>query len=202
VTTFRKFDQAFRVTAKAPRTAEDGDVPTEIDWLFESYGGFEFENGLYRIHSKSDSRKWTVRIGSAFPEESVHVTPFGQDWQGNQFGWRGGQSPAVLLFQIASGEAYEIADSLQVAHDEEFVDHAQEALNIGRWHEWSASGGERPSRDKCVGYRIPLFLGGKDQLDNLEMSLLNVYWEITAQLLNGTRGLPPGTRISGIRLPQ
>jgi hypothetical protein len=202
VTTFRKFDNAFRVTTKAAPTAEEGNVLTEIDWLFESYGGFEFESGFYRIHSKSDSRKWRARIGSAFPKESGQVTPFGQDWQGNQFGWRGGDSPAVLLFQIASGEAYEIADSLQVAHDEEFVDHAQEALNLGRWREWSANGGGKPSADECVGYRIPLFLGGKDQLDNLEMSDLDVYWEITTQLLNNTRGLPPGTRISGVRLQQ
>jgi hypothetical protein len=197
---FRKFDMSFRVTAKAERGEAAGVPPSEIDDLFESYGGFEFEYGLYRVHSKSNSRNWIPKIRSAFPAESEGITPFGQDWQGNQFAWRGGTKPAVLLFQIASGEAFEIADSLEVAHEDEFVDHAQEALNIGLWREWRSNGGGNPSADICVGYRIPLFLGGKDRLDNIEMSNLDVYWEITSQLRNQTRGLPPGTKISSIGL--
>jgi len=32
------------------------------------------------------------------------------------------------------------------------------------------------------------------------MSNLDVYWEITSQLRNQTRGLPPGTKISSIGL--
>jgi len=121
-------------------------------------------------------------------------------YQSPNLGWRGGENPAVLLFQIASGEAYKIADSLQVAHDEEFVNHAQEALNIDRWHEWRANGGANPTACQCVGFRIALFLGGRDQLENLEMSDIDVYWEITAQLLEQTRSLPLGTRISGVRI--
>ena len=197
---FKRFEEAFRVTAKEPEDPEGSFPLTEIDELFENYGGFEFENGLYRVHSKAMLEGWREKLGRAFPDESRQVTPFGQDWQGNQFGWRGGKNPTVLLFQIVSGEAYEIADSLEVAHEEEFVEHAQEALSIGQWRDWRVSGGAGPTASQCVGYRVPLFLGGKDEVANLELCDINVYWEITAQLLHRTRNLPLGTRISDVRL--
>ena len=197
---FSRFEKAFQITGKEAKTPEGAHASTEIDELFETYGGFEFENGLYRIHSMAKLKDWYARLRSAFPKESHRVTPFGQDWQGNQFGWRGGENPAVLLFQIVNGEVYEIASSLQVAHEEEFVEHAQEALSIDQWREWRANGGASPAASQCVGYRIPLFLGGKDQLANLEICDIGVYWEITAQLLDQTRGLPPGTPIRGVKL--
>jgi hypothetical protein len=48
---------------------------------------------------------------------------------------------------------------------------------------------------ECVGYRKPLFLGGADNLTNVEMLDLDVYWTLTAQLIAKTRGLPAGTKI-------
>ncbi|WP_277621809.1 T6SS immunity protein Tdi1 domain-containing protein, partial [Caballeronia zhejiangensis] len=53
--------------------------------------------------------------------------------------------------------------------------------------------GAAPSYEECVGYRIPLFLGGKDVMDNLETSNLDVYWTLMAQLIRKARGLPIGT---------
>ncbi len=50
----------------------------------------------------------------------------------------------------------------------------------------------------CVGYKKPLFLGGSDTTDNLELAKLEVYWEISAQLLNKTRDLPIGTHVNNI----
>ncbi len=38
--------------------------------------------------------------------------------------------------------------------------------------------------DKCAGYKIPLFIGGNDTVDNLELSDIYVYWEICSQLKN------------------
>jgi hypothetical protein len=52
-----------------------------------------------------------------------------------------------------------------------------------------------PDRRQCVGYKIPLFLGGEDGPDNFEISDLDVYWHITAQLIEKTKGLPIGTPV-------
>lgn len=37
---------------------------------------------------------------------------------------------------------------------------------------------------QCAGYKVPLFLNGQDTLDNLEVSDMEVYWEIMAPLIN------------------
>ena len=53
---------------------------------------------------------------------------------------------------------------------------------------------------QCVGYKMPLFLGGKHVLENLEVIDIDVYWSISGQLRQRTKTLPPGSsirRISG-----
>jgi hypothetical protein len=45
-----------------------------------------------------------------------------------------------------------------------------------------------------------LFLGGVDDLANLEETDIWVYWAISGQLLDQTRGLPAETPISGVRV--
>jgi hypothetical protein len=49
-----------------------------------------------------------------------------------------------------------------------------------------------------VGYRVPLFLGGSDTLENLEVTDLDVYWTICGQLRLAAAQLPEGTAIKGI----
>ncbi len=48
---------------------------------------------------------------------------------------------------------------------------------------------------ECVGYRKPLFLGGQDVIDNLEISDMEVYWSLCGQLLGRVRNLPNGARV-------
>ncbi|WP_202385393.1 hypothetical protein [Altericroceibacterium endophyticum] len=40
-----------------------------------------------------------------------------------------------------------------------------------------------------------MFLGGVDDLENLELSDLDVYWHLSAQIIRQARGLPPGTSV-------
>ncbi len=48
--------------------------------------------------------------------------------------------------------------------------------------------------------RFPLFLGGADDASNLEVIDIEVYREITGQLRQGTRKLPPGTTVQSISI--
>ena len=50
----------------------------------------------------------------------------------------------------------------------------------------------------CVGYRIPLFLGGDDSLENMEVSDMEVYWDMTDQLWEAVKDLPEGTKIGNV----
>jgi Domain of unknown function (DUF1851) len=52
---------------------------------------------------------------------------------------------------------------------------------------------------QCAGYKVPLFLGGKDSVDNLEIVDLEVYWSLSGQLREGTMVLPPGTSVRQVK---
>ncbi|WP_431278627.1 T6SS immunity protein Tdi1 domain-containing protein [Leifsonia poae] len=52
--------------------------------------------------------------------------------------------------------------------------------------------------DECVGYEVPLFLGGGDEIDNLQVADMEVYWTLTGQLRVATHDLRPGRSVSEI----
>jgi hypothetical protein len=61
--------------------------------------------------------------------------------------------------------------------------------------------GQQPLRfTECAGYKVPLFLGGKDSTSNLEVSNTEVYWSLMGGLRLATRNLEQGTRILGADL--
>src|SRR5262249_52866509 len=153
-----------------------------------------------QVHLPHACERWSVAVGEAFPEFRGQLAVFGQDWQGNQFGIKLASSSAVLLLQIGSGQAFEIAETLEQVHEVEFVDFPDEALSMGLWQEWLSVRGITPSFDQCVGFVNPLFLGGSNRVDNLQLCDTQVYWDITGQLLAQARAMPPGTKIGHIRL--
>jgi len=69
-------------------------------------------------------------------------------------------------------------------HEDELVQEAHAALAEPFYREWRAeSGDDVPlGPGECVGYRVPLFLGGKDEVDNLERTDAEVYWSLTGQM--------------------
>lgn len=70
------------------------------------------------------------------------------------------------------------------------------ALAKSFFHKWKKSGGASPAHSQCVGFRQPLFLGGADDLDNLELSDIDVYWHLMSQIIEQVRDLPAGTPIA------
>lgn len=168
------------------------------------FGGASFGGGLYRVHDEQTGPRALVLAVEAFPEFAARVRPFGYDWLGRQFAVDFGRvdagQPQVLLLEPGTGEALEIPLTFSAFHDEELIEYADAALAAGFFEDWSA--GHREvlplQRNACVGYRVPLFLGGPDTVENLELSDLDVYWSICGQLRRGTLNLPPGTSVNQV----
>lgn len=158
-----------------------------VDYAHE-FAGASFGGGLYRIHDDRTGPESLRLITAAFPELAQRVCPFGYDWLGRQFAVDSGRVEAgqsqVLLLEPGTGEALEIPASFLSFHDAELVDHADAALATEFFRSWSASAPAALPlrRDQCVGYQIPLFVGGKDTVDNLEVSDLVVYWTTLGQV--------------------
>jgi hypothetical protein len=163
------------------------------------FGGASFGRGLYRVIRAGDVDEWNARVSLGFPEFAGRITCFGYDWQGRAFAvdtqrLEGGQ-PGVVMFEPGTGDAFDIPSNLQTFHDDEAIRFADAALDVDLHRKWLATGGAEPGYTQCVGYRKPLFLNGADELENLELSDLEIYWHLMGQLIVKTKGLPPGTPV-------
>jgi T6SS immunity protein Tdi1, C-terminal len=172
----------------------------KLQELINEYGGTSYDGGVYRIFNSQDAKRWTQTLRRFFPSESDSVEAFGRDWQGNVFGLRCRLgSRGVLLFQPGTGDVFEVADSIESFHNEELTQHAEEALSQSLWQAWR-SNFPAPTIAQCVGYKMPIFLGGDVAVENLVIADLDVYWDVTGQLLEQVRELPEGTPIKGVKL--
>ncbi|MBL8177994.1 MAG: SMI1/KNR4 family protein [Bryobacterales bacterium] len=195
------FDAAYTRTDEEP----ESNIPhgavrdAEVRQLILEYGGASYQEGLYRIFNLAEALRWTATVSRFFPAESAAVEAFARDWQGNLFTWRGGAAPCVHLFQPGAGDVFEVSESLDRFHNEELVEHAEEALSFSLWQEWRSTS-PAPSRQQCVAYRQPVFLGGGIAVDNLVLAGMDVYWEVTGQLLVQVRNLPDGAPVERIDL--
>jgi hypothetical protein len=99
------------------------------------------------------------------------------------------------MFEPGTGEVLDVPANIRTFHDDELIGFGETALASNLHKEWLANGGAQPAYVECIGFKKPLFLGGSDDLENFELSDLDVYWHLMGQLILKTRHLPPGTRV-------
>lgn len=169
------------------------------------HSGASFNDGVYRFHDSISGTLATELIGHAFPAYSKRIVPFGVDWLGRQFACDlarlvNGQ-PQTLLFEPGTGFVLEIPVDFVAFHDDELVDEADAAVARSFFAVWAELNADSMpiARDQCVGYDIPLFLGGEDAVGNLSLTDLEVYWVISAGLRAHASALESGTAIGHVR---
>jgi hypothetical protein len=181
-------------------------VPGYADFS-KVWAGTTFEQGLYRVVDATTGPVLARLAAEAFPDFAARVHPFAYDWLGRAFALdasriTGGQ-PMVLMLEPGTGEALEIPHSFTRFH-EELADLMEPALAASFFEAWAKTNAHAlplaPS--VCVGYKVPLFLSGKDTVDNLEVADLDVYWTLSGQLHQGIRDLPTGTKIKGVSVQE
>jgi len=177
----------------------------EIGSFLLADGGISIGNGLLRIHSVDSAQAADGFVREAFPDFHHRVRCFAFDWLGRQFSLDsasadGPRSATILMFEAGTGEALEIPVRLNEFFQHEIVDYSDAALAETAFTAWQASGGAAPAFTESIGYRTPLFLGGLDEISNLELTDTAEYWGIFGQLLVRAIGLPPGTRIDAVTI--
>lgn len=176
----------------------------DLGELLGTFGGSSFNSGIYRVLCGEDANKWNLLVASAFPSFGGRISCFGFDWLGRFFALDSARQesgkPAVVMFEPGTGQALEIPCSLVRFHESELIEFQEECLAKSFYDHWRSKGGEAPGITQCVGYKVPLFLGGADTVENLELSDIDVYWTVAAQLLQQSTGLPPGTLIRDVKI--
>ena len=155
-----------------------------VDDFFAELNGKSFLNGLYRIFRKDQIGKWTTIVEEAFPNYKGTIEVFGFDWMGQVFAMRK-DTNTVLWFQPGTGDVLDIPDDFVEFHDTEIVDYPEDALVSRYFDDWFENNGHYILKhSECVGYKIPLYLNGEDDLNNLEVSDMEVYWGVMSPLIS------------------
>tara|TARA_R110002050_G_scaffold300510_1_gene470239 strand:+ start:3198 stop:3803 length:606 start_codon:yes stop_codon:yes gene_type:complete len=153
---------------------------SELNSILANFGGYSFDNGLFRIHNFHTSQKWTQIICETYPKYQNRISAYGFDWLGRQFATDLNKD-CTYMFDIATGEDYKLEQSLSDFFNIELIEYADETLNIAGFQNWNTEKIEL-SFDQVVAYKIPLLLGGKDSPENYEIADAEVNWEINSQL--------------------
>jgi hypothetical protein len=206
---FDRFARAFSVlpSGQTPRPPFRDRFLTSArgyDELMERFAGCTFDDGLYRLFDASSGPKAAELARAFYPGAADRLFPFGMDWLGRIFALDRGRAqdgePQIMLLEIGTGDSLEVPYGLLDFHDEHLTDDPEPALAVTAWEEWAQlhSDAVPLPADKCVGYELPLFLGGADTLDNMAVSAWEVYWTVVGQLKLRTAGLPEGAPLRDV----
>jgi hypothetical protein len=149
--------------------------------------GKSFGNGILRIHSKAEMDRATRLISEAFPEW-VGSVPVAKDWLGRQYVVPARRFSTLMLIEPGSGEVFEVDCGIEELFDAEMPADPVTYLASDLFHEWASVNAAVIQIGKCVGFKVPLFLGGAGSVDNLEISDEGIYWSLIGQLRSGVLG--------------
>lgn len=174
----------------------EGD-PYEV--LIGELGGRSFGNGIFKVFSREELAKWDRIVGSCYTALHGNFRLFGYDWMGRCFALDENRPHAgeVILLEIGTMKALYIERGLLDFLNDEIPHRADACLAAEFYADWLASHAPVGPME-CAGYRIPLFLGGEDSLENMEISDMEVYWDMTDQLWEAVKDLPEGTKIGNV----
>lgn len=169
---------------------DENDIVEYSENLYDDFiiqlGGKIFGNGLFNSFSKDNVKKWTEIVSEAYPDFKNIFKIFGYDWLGRCFGidLRRNTYGNILMFEIGTGDVLEIPCSFEIFLNEEIPLYTDACLAQSFFNEWMKCSDKTIVYGRCVGYKIPLFLGGEDSVNNLEDSDMEVYWNVITQIKN------------------
>lgn len=202
-----KFEKSYRATANevcpcCEDSFSDWEIPSDLRAFFDRFEGSTFCQGLYRIPCKQDFGRVMLQAGSMFPHLKARILCFGIDWLGRIFAldkFRSNSGKAqVLRLDAGFAEAMEIPLGLIDLHESEFIDYPNDALSKEFYESWRLKSDQTLLLSQCVGYKILPTLGGRDVVDNLEVTDRDVYWTLCAQINLKTSKVPDGTVIGQV----
>ncbi|MCL2080007.1 MAG: DUF1851 domain-containing protein [Oscillospiraceae bacterium] len=162
---------------------EGSDSVSTQDGFLKAFEGRTFLNGLYRIYNSNEVVKWTEIIKKSFPKFNGAIKLFGYDWLGRIFALDLTRN-VTLIFEPGTGEILNTQVDFFDFHNKEITENHNACLASDFFYIWrEVNGNIVLPHNKCAGYKVPLFLNGEDTVENLELSDMEVYWEIMMPLM-------------------
>lgn len=177
------FDQFFYYFKESIQVIYSNDLYSDF---ITQVGGKRFGKGLFNSFSNNNLDKWTKIVTEAYPEFRNSFKLFGYDWLGRCFGVDLSDTNYgnILMFEIGANDVLEIPCSFEVFLNKEIPLYSDACLAESFFHEWLEYSKTEIQYGRCAGYKIPMFLGGEDTVENLEDSDMEVYWSVLSQIKN------------------
>lgn len=122
----------------------------------------------------SDWKQWDGRL-----------VVFAYDWLGRQISFdlarREDDEPLISILEPGTGQLLEVPENFHGFIEQEIIDYHDAALASTFHSQWIKNGNPLPLFRECVGYKVPLFLGGEDSINNVEISDIDVYVSLCGQ---------------------
>ncbi|WP_024858245.1 T6SS immunity protein Tdi1 domain-containing protein [Ruminococcus albus] len=151
--------------------------------LLEIAAGNSFLDGLFTFFRKEDVKKWQKIFREVFPALKEELAFFGYDWLGRLY-FVDSATDNVKMVDAFDCEFY-ATDMPFESFLDDIVDDPDGFLAAEFYEEWVDENGDPDLKyGSCIGYKVPLFLNGAENIDNLDVTDLEVYWTITGDLYN------------------
>lgn len=198
------FLKKYTPSSKIENSSEDyglySSLPNPFVELISKEGGTIFENGIFRIHTFESSLHWALLLERYFADNKRNVYPFAFDWMGRHF-CINDKNNIIYMFDSAMFEVFTLDRSIDAFFNEDLVEDADDLLNATLFMNACQSLQIKELKfDRCIGYKVPLYLGGKDEISNWEILDMEVYWDFMHQIYIQVKDLPDGTKIDKINL--
>lgn len=153
--------------------------------FIKQFGGEQLGGGLFVVFKEGDLEKWTQIISNTFEDFKGYFKVFGYDWLGRCFAidLREDTKENIIMFEIGTNDVLEIPFEFREFLEKEIPLYTDACFAEKFFKEWSEFSKIKLQYGRCAGYKIPLFLGGADEKENLEDSDMEVYWEIITQVI-------------------
>lgn len=175
---------------------------SEYETLLEELGGTQFAKGLFTIIDKRAIGEWENRVFGMFPSFKEIVKVFAYDWRGRCFtvGVSNEFKNCVLIFDPGAAEIHEIPFALLDFLNKVIPGATKECLDSDLFIKWYKKEKGDLLKSQCVGFKIPMFLGGENTLSNIEISDIDVYWYLMTQIFEQIQDLEEGTTINNFTI--
>lgn len=184
---YASFTKNLKTTSTSADVTEDlWRYPVELQDFLQQFSGHVFNGGIYRIFGDAARQDISESITVAFPSEKGKFIAIGADWLGRIVALRTEGVATVMLFDPGTAQMSDSCLTLHQVHETFFANKLENMLAELFFEDWLKEGNESPGYGKCAGYKIPLFLGGIDEFENMEISDLSVYWHICSALIAQT----------------
>lgn len=151
--------------------------------VVNTLGSSSYRKGLFRIYGESEIEENTKSVEEAFPNARDEIICFGRDWLNRQFAIRKKDSDKIFRFDVVYNETIHILVDLKVFFEKEVLEHTNSLFSETYFHEWKTKNkGLTLACNQCVDFKILPSLGGKDIVENLEITDSSVAWYMNLQL--------------------